>query len=221
MLGGNIIKILSNEKKEKRRLSNLIKNNKKKLLVLTGISIFTVLGGTLAYFTTSTTITNFFNTAKYETQIVENFVSPDNWTPDTTTSKDISVTNKGTIDMALRVSYTEEWTDAHGDKLPLKDSNDNVAALIHFNSDWVQDTDGYFYYGSKNNLTKLTPNNTSTSFISGVTFNKNITADLQRTESADKKIITYESTGQGYDGAKYTLTIKIDTIQFDQANNVW
>ena len=70
-----------NIEKNLRKDDKMKKNNKKKLLVFLGISVFTVLGGTLAYFTTSTTFRNIFNTAKYETKIVESFVSPDNWTP--------------------------------------------------------------------------------------------------------------------------------------------
>ncbi|UKI28264.1 MAG: SipW-dependent-type signal peptide-containing protein [Clostridium sp.] len=38
------------------------------MLIVGGISLFTVLGGTLAYFTTSSTIKDIFNTAKYETR---------------------------------------------------------------------------------------------------------------------------------------------------------
>ena len=123
--------------------------------------------------------------------------------------------------MAVRASFTEKWTNANGDVIPLKDSENNVASIINFNSGWTKDADGYYYYGSKANLTKLTPNTTSTSFISGVTFNENIKASLQRTVSADGKTVTYESTGEGYDNAKYTLTITIDTVQYDQASNVW
>lgn len=200
---------------------NMKKNNNKKLLVVLGISVFTFLGGTLAYFTTSTTFKNVFNTAKYETQIVEDFVSPDDWTPGTTTKKEITVTNKGTIDMAVRASYEEKWVDANGKELSLSDTEGNVAAVISFNSGWTKDTDGYYYYGSKDSLTALAPNTTSNSFISGVTFNNNIVATLTKTESADGKTITYTSSGNGYDDAKYTLTVRIDTIQYDQANNVW
>lgn len=201
------------EKKEKK--------NKKKLLVVMGISILTVLGGTLAYFTTSTNFANQFQVGKYEAQVVEEFVSPDNWTPGTTTSKNIKVTNKGTIDMAVRASYTEKWINANGDEISLKDGNDNIAAIINFDNSWTKDADGYFYYGSKDNKTKLSPSETSTSFITGVTFNENIEASLKKTESDDGKTITYESTGNGYDNAKYILTITLDTIQYDQANNIW
>ena len=81
------------------------KNNKRKLVLLMGIGLFVVLGGTLAYFTTSDTITNVFGIGKYGTQIVENFESPDNWTPSTTTSKEITVKNTGSINIAIRASY--------------------------------------------------------------------------------------------------------------------
>lgn len=208
------------EKKLTREDDYMKKNNKKKLLAFLGISVFTFLGGTLAYFTTSTTLKNIFNTAKYETQIVEDFVSPSDWTPGTTTTKKITVTNNGTIDMGIRASYTEKWVDANGNELPLKDSSNNTASIVNFNSGWTKDEDGYYYYGSKSNLTKLVPTATSSSFISGVTFNNNIVASLNKTESADGKTITFESTGNGYDNAKYTLTVKIDTIQYDQAS-IW
>lgn len=200
---------------------NKTKDNRKKLLIVGGISLFTILGGTLAYFTTRSSLTNIFNTAKYETQIVEEFTSPDNWTPGTTTEKTIKVTNRGSIDMALRASYTEKWVNANGEELPLNDLENNIAAIINFDSSWTKNDDGYYYYGSKEELTKLIPEQTSSSFITGVTFNENIKATLNTDISEDGKTITITSTGDGYDDAVYTLSIKIDTIQYDQAHNVW
>ena len=41
------------------------------------------------------------------------------------------------------------------------------------------------------------------------------------TISNDGKTITFTSTGTGYDNAIYTLIVKIDTIQYDQASNIW
>lgn len=196
------------------------KNNKKKLLVVLGISVLTVLGSAVAYFTTSTDITNLFKAALYQNEIVEEFVSPDNWTPGTTTDKTIKVTNTGSINMAVRVSYTEEWVTSNGNKLSLSDSNGNVASIINFNEGWTKNSDGYYYYGSKENMTKVKPGDTTTSFMSGVTFNSNIQSSLKETKSADGKTITYTSTGDGYDNATYSLTVKIDTIQYDQSK-VW
>jgi alternate signal-mediated exported protein, CPF_0494 family len=194
---------------------------KKRLLLLLGIAVLTVLGSTIAYFTTSTDIANYFKIALYQNEIVEKFVSPDNWTPGTTTDKTITVKNTGSINMAVRVSYTEKWTSANGSELNLIDENGNVASIINFNEGWTKDSDGYYYYGSKENMNKVKPNEITTSFISGVTFNENIKSSLKETKSDDGQTITYTSTGDGYDNATYSLIIKIDTIQYDQAQNVW
>lgn len=202
--------------KNKKRI-----NINKKLLIVLVISLITILGNAIAYFTTSSEIENYFKAALYQNEIVEQFTSPDNWTPGTTTDKTITVKNTGSINMAVRVKYEEEWVSANGTKLDLKDSEGNVASIINFNEGWVKDSDGYFYYGSKANMNKVRPEETTTSFISGVTFNQNIKSSLRETKSSNGQIITYTSTGDGYDNATYKLTIRIETIQYDQANNVW
>ena len=204
---------------EKEKKQN--KKNKKKLLILSGIGLLTVLGGTLAYFTTSTNITNKFKAALYQNEIVEVFESPSNWTPGTVTEKTVAVTNTGSINMAVRATYTEKWVNANGEELGLKDSNNNVASIITFANDWTKDSDGFYYFGSKSNMTALEPGKTSSSFIKSVKFNENIQASLKETVSSDGQTITYTSTGDGYDNATYTLTIRLDTIQYDQAANVW
>ena len=137
------------------------RKNKRKLLIVTGISALTILGGTLAYFTTSDTIQNIFKTALYQHQIVEKFESPSDWTPGTTTEKTIKVTNTGSISMAVRASYTEQWVTSNGNEIPLKDSENNVAAIINFNEGWTKSSDGHYYYGSKDNMTKVAPGETA------------------------------------------------------------
>lgn len=206
---------------KKKNEKEQTKKNRKKLLIVSGISLLTIIGGTLAYFTTSTSLVNKFKTALYQNTIKETFIAPTAWTPGTTTTKTVILTNTGNINMAVRASYTEEWVSLDGSKLPLKDSDNNIAAIINFNKGWTKDNDGYYYYGSKSNMTVVKPNETTTSFISGVTFNENIKSSLNKTVSSDGKTITYTSTGTGYDNATYTLTVKIDTIQYDQASNIW
>lgn len=205
----------------KKEINEQTKNKKRKLLIVSGISLLTIIGGTLAYFTTSTSIGNKFKAALYQNTIKETFESPDTWTPGTTTKKEITLTNTGNIDMAVRASYEEKWVNANGEELSLKDENDNKAAIINFNDSWEKAEDGYYYYGSKSNMTAVSPNETTTSFISGVTFNSEIEASLEENISEDGSTITYTSTGDGYDNATYTLTVKIDTIQYDQASNIW
>ena len=195
--------------------------NNKKIFVVTCLSLATVLGGTLAYFNTNSSIVNTFKTALYQNEIIESFASPTTWTPGTTTEKTVKVTNTGNTDMAIRATFTEKWVNANGEELSLKDEDNNVAAIIDFNESWHQADDGYYYYGTKDNLTKLMPDDTSTSFINSVTFNENVKADLKETISADGQTITYQSDGNGYDNAQYTLTLKLETVQYDQAENIW
>lgn len=197
------------------------KNKKKKrVLVVLGFSALTVLGSTLAYFTTSKSFANEFKTGKYDHKIVETFTSPSNWIPGQTVEKNVKVTNNGTVDMALRASFAESWISKNNEELSLT-QNGNSVALINFDNSWSKAEDGYFYYGTKKNMTKLMPNETSTSFITGVTFNDKTEFTLNETVSEDGKTVTFTSSGNGYDDATYTLTIKIDTIQFDEAEDIW
>jgi predicted ribosomally synthesized peptide with SipW-like signal peptide len=206
---------------KKNKTEKNLKKDKRKLLIVSGISLLTILGGTLAYFTTSTDIVNLFKTALYQHTIVEEFVSPETWSPNTTTDQTITVTNNGNIGMALRASYTEKWVNGNGEELSLKDADGNVASIINFNDSWTKDSDGYYYYGSKAYMKELDPDETSTSFINSVTFNKNIKSILTSSVSNGGQTITYTSSGNGYDNAKYILTVTIDTIQYDLASEIW
>lgn len=194
---------------------------KKKLLVVGALGMLTVLGGTLAYFTTTTNIVNKFKTGLYQNKIVEEFVSPTNWTPGTVTEKTVKVTNSGDIPMAVRASITEKWVSASGKELSLKDSNNNVASIIEFGEEWTKDNDGFYYYGTKENKTVLDASAETTSFIKSVKFNENIKATLKESISSDGKTVTYTSSGDGYDNATYTLTVRIDTVEYDAARNLW
>ena len=195
--------------------------NKKKLLVVGALGMLTVLGGTLAYFTTTTNIVNKFKTGLYQNKIVEEFVSPTNWTPGTVTEKTVKVTNSGDIPMAVRASITEKWVSASGKELSLKDSNNNVASIIEFGDEWTKDNDGFYYYGTKEKKTVLDAGAETTSFIKSVKFNENIKATLKESVSSDGKTVTYTSSGDGYDNATYTLTVRIDTVEYDAARNLW
>ena len=185
------------------------------------IGALMTIGATLAYFTTTSNLKSFFKTGLYQNQIIETFESPANWTPGTVTPLSIDTTNTGNVSMAIRASYVEKWVSSNKDVLELEDENNNTAAIINFSSDWTLNDDGYYYYGSKENKTELLPGQTSSSFIQSVKFNENIKATLNEVISDDGKTITYTSDSSGYDNATYSLIITIDTIQYDQADNIW
>ena len=196
-------------------------NSKKSIIALLLVAIIGVVGLTIAYFTNTTTIENEFSTNPYGTTVTEEFVSPTNWLPGTQTDKTLIVTNSGSVDEAVRVSYTENWTSANSNTegdLPLT-QNGNRAALIHFTNtnDWTKVGD-YYYYNYK-----LAPSESTSELLDYVTFNPAITndADCETTANNGTTTITCNSSGDGYDGATYKLTFTIQTVQYDKYNEAW
>lgn len=197
------------------------RKNKKKIALLSGVGALTVIGSTLAYFTTSDDFINNFKVGKYQPTIKETFESPEAWEPGDTTDMNVVVTNTGDVPLAARIRYEEKWVNANGEDLPLTDDNNIPIATINFNNyDWIKNEDGYYYYGGKDNKTKIIKGNVSSPFIDSVTFNKDTRASFSKTSTDGGKTIIYESNGFGYDGATYKLTIYIDTIQYS-ASDIW
>ena len=202
-----------------------MKNRKKKsIIALLVIALLGFIGGTFAYFTSSDTFSNIFSTKPYRMEVVETFESPSNWTPGTTTPKTIIARNTGDVEAAVRISYTEEWKDSNGGSMPLV-SNGIRAAVINVSSDlntkWTQSTEGgktYYYY-----KTKIGKNQSTSSFIQSVTFNKDVEINLDSNcvENSSLHTKTCTTTSGGYSSGTYTLTIKVETVQFDQYRTVW
>ena len=190
--------------------------SKKSLVALVLVALIGIVGGTFAYFTNTAIVNNSFETGTYATTVKELFVSPDNWTPGTTTPKTINVTNKGSVPVAARISYTETWTAKDGTILSGERNGEKIAQFT-IDSNWNEGRDGYYYY-----IENLDTNETSTDFISSVTFNPNfeliVGTDISctTTEVNGKITNTCASLDSGYAGATYTLNITVETIQADQ-----
>ena len=213
--------------------------SKKSLVALLLVAVLGVVGVTIAYFTSTDTFENVFATKPYSMEVVETFESPDDWTPGTTTNKTVVATNKGDVEAAVRVSYTESWKDASNNILPLKDGSNNSAAIINFASDlstkWTKSTEGgkdYYYY-----KTKLAKNASTTSLIESVTFNPDVTISTSDTctytltdntttttkpnDMTTVKSVKCATTTGGYAGGTYTLTITVETVQYNQYQTAW
>ena len=196
--------------------------NKKALIALALVALVGVAGATFAYFTSTAKLTNTFTTGTYATSVTEEFVSPDNWAPGTTTTKKVNVTNNGSVKVAVRATFTEKWTAKDRGNLPLARSmNDGTTeriAQFTIGSDWEKATDGYYYYNGT-----LSTGETSSDFISSVTFNPNFELmpyqDIMCTTKKEDGKTTTSCTSRetGYAGATYSLDITIETIQADQA----
>ena len=166
-----------------------------------------MVGVTVAYFSVTSSFSNVFTTPEFNTTIYEEFTSPDNWMPGTTTPKAVYATNNSNVDVIVRAKYSEEWIAADGNELSLEQDG-NRAAIINLvnDEDWVK-SDEYFYYTKD-----LKPGETTSSFMESVTFNPEITSTYNCfvNEEGHNECT---STGTGYDGATYKLTIIIEMAQ--------
>ena len=190
-----------------------IKN--KKTIIALGVGLLAIIGITLAYFGTTDSFPNVFHTQKYSSKSKEEFNSPTDWAPGDTTAKSLIVTNTGNICENVRVYTTENWTSKNGDTLPNNPYGMQLAIINTTNyQDWVKDGD-YYYYNKD-----LQPNDSTTSFINSVTYNKLVENDYECVDDGNGQR-TCSTSGDGYDGATYKLTIHIETIQCDLAEETW
>ena len=193
-----------------------MKNSKIKLIfvLISTILLLGIVGFTFAYFSDDYTINGLFSSAIYQTRIVEEFVSPENWKPGDTTPKTLKVQNTGNIPVKARIKIIESWESANGTPLSLSQNGERVSLInLDNTTDWVKEGVYYYYQDT------LDPNEETSSFISGVIFNPNITNDYSCTTENNKT--TCVSNNDSYEGGTYILTFQIETIQADVADTLW
>ncbi len=215
--------------------------NKKPIIALGALAVLGLIGGTIAYFTSEATFDNVFTTAVYKTKSTEVFSAPDNWLPGETVDKTVTTKNEGSIDVAVRVSTSEKWTlednteitmphtfnmgtpDDATDDIRYNSDRDLVTINLANTSDWLSstdDSDKHLYYKKK-----LAANETTTTFLSGVTLNSNVATDTkcvtEGTQGQGTVTKTCTTGIKGLGKATYTLTITIETVQYDQYTNAW
>ena len=144
------------------------KNYKPIVFSLLIIGVLCVIGYTIAYYTTSDTFNNEFNSGSYKMVVQERFESPSNWMPGDITPKTVTATNKGSTPAAVRIKFTPSWKDKNGNPLDLVDENDNEVALINLSNNWEGSwvySNGYYYYNGSLKTNEIAP-----SLINSVTF---------------------------------------------------
>ena len=189
---------------------------KNKKYLITILAIFLVAGFTFAYFQSSGTFVNLFNTGTYRVVTTEVFEGPENWAPGQEIPKTITSTNEGTIPAAIRVSYTEQWLkEIDGVETDITNQITNGTVIINLDNtnDWIQEENHYYYKYI------LKPTETTTSFIRSVTLNSNING-ATCVMSQDGLTQVCEASNPAL-GAKYKLTITKETVQADKYQEVW
>ena len=138
--------------------------------------------------------------------------------PGDTIDKYLKVKNTGDVDEAVKVSYTEKWMSKNGDELPLEQDNEKLVQIHWINTDdWIQEDNTYYY------KYKLAPNEDTSKLFDYILFNPSASTDLScvTTKDGDMTIKTCGTSGDSYDGATYTITFTIKTVQYNKYKEAW
>jgi alternate signal-mediated exported protein len=75
------------------------------------ICLIAIIGGTFAYFTQTSSASNFLSANAYNSELTETFMPPQdgNFTPGVEIDKVVGVTNTGDVSMLVRIKYEEFW----------------------------------------------------------------------------------------------------------------
>lgn len=168
--------------------------SKKKIigLCIAGVLAVGSIGGSLAWFTSSDSITNPFSTASTDNpsnpnsgiKINEKFnkEEADNTLPGDKVTKQVNVSNKATYDQLIRVKIKKVWKDAKGNE---KSDLDTKNIILNFEKNltdsnkpeegkWIEGSDGYYYYNAIVN-----PDGQTANLLESVTLSKDITNEFK------------------------------------------
>ncbi|EDT72113.1 SipW-dependent biofilm matrix protein BsaA [Clostridium perfringens] len=168
--------------------------SKKKIigLCIAGVLAVGSIGGSLAWFTSSDSVTNPFSTASTDNpsdpnsgiKIHEDFnkEDADNTLPGDTVTKQVNVINKATYDQLIRVKIKKVWKDAKGEEKPDLDTK-NINLNFEKNltdsnkpeeGKWIEGSDGYYYYNGIVN-----PKGQTANLLESVTLSKDTTNEFK------------------------------------------
>ncbi|MGU8981703.1 SipW-dependent biofilm matrix protein BsaA [Clostridium perfringens] len=168
--------------------------SKKKIigLCIAGVLAVGSIGGSLAWFTSSDSVTNPFTTASTDNpsdpnsgiKIHEDFnkEDADNTLPGDTVTKQVNVINKATYDQLIRVKIKKVWKDAKGEEksdLDTKNINLNFENNLTDSNKpeegkWIEGSDGYYYYNGIVN-----PDGQTANLLESVTLSKDTTNEFK------------------------------------------
>ena len=168
--------------------------SKKKIigLCIAGVLAVGSIGGSLAWFTSSDSVTNPFTTASTENpsdpnsgiKINEKFDKneADNTLPGDNVTKQVNVSNTATYDQLIRVKIEKVWKDAEGTEKPDLDKENIILNFEKNLTDsnnpeegkWIKGSDGYYYYNGIVN-----PKGQTSNLLESVTLSKDTTNEFK------------------------------------------
>ncbi len=139
-----------------------VKNLNKKAVVLVASAVLLVVvavGGTFAWLTSKPDmLNNSFTVGTVSVEVDEEL--------DGNTKKNVTIKNTGSSDAYICATVVFNWVNANGDMLYGEPPYENIDYTVSYNTtDWIQGSDGYWYYkykvasndSTKNLINTLTP----------------------------------------------------------------
>ena len=142
--------------------------------------------------------------------------TPTSWKPGDTVKKEVKIKNTTNRLLVARISLNQRWVNKNGDVIDTKQNGNDTVLFDYDKNNFI--LDGSYYYYKK----VLNPKEEVT-FLRSITFNPKITNDyVCITEEKDgKRTQKCDSTGNGYDDAKYTLVTHIETLDYEEYKSKW
>lgn len=139
-----------------------VKKLNKKAVVLVASAVLLVVvavGGTFAWLISKPDmLNNSFTVGTVSVEVDEEL--------DGNTKKNVTIKNTGSSDAYIRATVVYNWVNANGDMLYGEPPYENIDYTVSYNTtDWIQGSDGYWYYkykvasnaSTKNLINTLTP----------------------------------------------------------------
>lgn len=182
-------------------------NKKPIVAIIVGGFVLAAFGFVFAFRGSIAHFINGIKAGEYSTSYSENFTSPDNWAPCTTTPKTVVATNNNSEPIIVRVMYDEYWKNKDNASLPLEQDGNRVTTINFDNvEDWtLNEEDGWYYYKEP-----VQPGQSTSSFMASVTFNCSFNLGSNTLNVCDSQGNCSTPANQ-YGNAKYHVEVTIQT----------
>ena len=173
-----------------------MKKNKIPLIALVSSFLFGIFGGTLAFYSSSSSFTNEYQAGMFKTKTTEDITLPSPWTNDQELSLGLTTKNEGTIPVAVRVSYgiSSNVTDP----LELTFSNEGR---------WIKEGN-YYYYRYVVNQNEIT---------------KSLVSSIKNTSNYSLACNTVQATFKTtcYGTQNVAIQFNVETVDIEKYKDEW
>lgn len=180
--------------------------NKKIAIMIAAVTVTVgIIGGTLAWFTSSDSVENIFTTGEVKEKIEEVFTPPTEWLPGDVVNKDVWVNNTGKSDAFIRVWFEVkvENLDGNLDVMPASEIKENMELKF---TDFVTGSNPKWMADGKESIVENT-------YTTSKYYYSEIVSPKEGTEKILDSVTLKSSAGNEWANKKIVVTAYSDAIQ--------